>query len=307
MGKYALTRLVSSIPVILGVTIAVFFMVRLVPGDPVNILFEGRRASDEDRAAVRRQLGLDDPLPVQFVNYLGDLARGDLGTSFRSKQPVWEEIWLRLPNTLKLTGASLLLTVVVGVPLGILAAVKKGTWLDLGSMFTAIIAVSVPGFWLGLILMMFFALRLGWFPISGADSWKHLVLPAFTLGIRSAAVLARLTRSAMLEVLNQDYVRTARAKGLADRVVIAGHALRNALIPIATVLGFELGAVLTGAFIVETVFAYPGMGMLAVQALANRDFPLIQGIVLVTALGYVLANLLVDLLYGVLDPRIRYS
>jgi ABC-type dipeptide/oligopeptide/nickel transport system permease component len=308
MGRFILFRLVGSIPVLLGVVIAVFLMVRLVPGDPVKILTGGgARVTQEQQDALRHQLGLDRPLPVQFVNYLGDLAKGDLGTSYRSKRPVTVEIRDRIPNTAKLAACALLITVVAGILTGVIAATHKGSPIDLFTMFVATIAVSVPGFWFGLMLILFFAVRLGWLPVSGADSWKSLILPAATLGLRSSAVLARVTRSTMLDVLSQDFVRTARAKGLRERVVTYRHALRNALIPIVTLVGLELGGLLAGAFIVETVFAYPGMGLLGIQALQMRDFPLIQGIVLVTATVYVVANLLVDVLYGVLDPRIRYA
>ena len=306
MGRYVLIRLVASIPVLLGVVIAVFMMVRLVPGDPVKIILAGSRTTEEQQENLRRQLGLDKPIPVQFVAFMGDLAQGDLGTSYRSKRSVAEEIRIRIPNTLKLTAAALVITVVSGVVIGVIAATRKGSWIDLASMFVATIAVSVPGFWFGLMLIMFFSVRLGWFPVSGSGSWKHLILPAATLGLRSSAVLARVTRSTMLEVLNNDYVRTARSKGLRERTVIYRHALRNTLIPVVTLAGLELGGLLTGAFIVETVFAYPGLGALAIQALSQRDFPLIQGVVLVTAVAYVVINLLVDVLYGVLDPRIRH-
>jgi ABC-type dipeptide/oligopeptide/nickel transport system permease component len=294
--------------VLLGVVIAVFLMVRLVPGDPVKILTGGgARVTQEQQDNLRRQLGLDKPLPAQFGSFVGDLARGDLGTSYRSKRAVTTEIRQRIPNTAKLAGASLLITVVVGVVSGVVAATHKGSVIDLASMFIATIAVSVPGFWFGLMLILFFSVRLGWLPVSGADSWKHLILPAATLGLRSSAVLARVTRSTMLDVLSQDYVRTARAKGLRESAVTYRHALRNATIPIATLVGLELGGLLAGTFIVETVFAYPGIGLLGVQALQQRDFPMIQGVVLVTAVVYVFANLLVDLLYSVLDPRIRYT
>jgi peptide/nickel transport system permease protein len=286
----------------------VFLIVRLVPGDPVLVLTGGgARVTQEQQDALRRQLGLDKPLLAQFGYFVRDLARGDLGTSYRSKRPVLTEIRSRLPNTAKLAASALLITVVFGVVTGVIAATNKGSAIDVASMFVATIAVSVPGFWFGLMLILFFAVKLGWLPVSGADSWKHLILPAATLGLRSSAVLARVTRSTMLDVLSQDYVRTARAKGLGERVVVYRHALRNALVPIVTLIGLELGGLLTGTFIVETVFAYPGVGLLAIQSLQQRDFPLIQGIVLLTATVYVVANLLVDILYAVLDPRIRYT
>jgi peptide/nickel transport system permease protein len=306
MARYALSRILGAIPVMFGVLVAVFLMVRLVPGDPVQIMLQGRPVREGDEERLREQLGLDRPIPVQFVIFVGDLARGDLGTSFRTHRPVRDEILTRLPNTLKLAGAGLVFMTVVGIAAGVLAAVRRGTWLDFGSMFAAIVAVSVPGFWFGLILILIFGVRLGWFPVSGADTWKHLVLPAVALGTRSTAVLARVTRSTMLDVLSQDHVRTARAKGLQERLVVYRHVLRNSLIPIVTLIGLELGILLTGAFIIEAVFAYPGLGTLAIQSLFARDFPMIQGVVLVTAFIYIAINLSVDILYSVLDPRIRY-
>jgi peptide/nickel transport system permease protein len=306
MARYALSRILGAIPVMFGVLVAVFLMVRLVPGDPVQIMLQGRPVREGDEERLREQLGLDRPIPVQFVIFVGDLARGDLGTSFRTHRPVRDEILTRLPNTLKLAGAGLVFMTVVGIAAGVLAAVRRGTWLDFGSMFAAIVAVSVPGFWFGLILILIFGVRLGWFPVSGADTWKHLVLPAVALGTRSTAVLARVTRSTMLDVLSQDHVRTARAKGLQERLVVYRHVLRNSLIPIVTLIGLELGILLTSAFIIEAVFAYPGLGTLAIQSLFARDFPMIQGVVLVTAFIYIAINLSVDILYSVLDPRIRY-
>jgi peptide/nickel transport system permease protein len=306
MARYALSRILGAIPVMFGVLVVVFLMVRLVPGDPVQIMLQGRPVREGDEERLRQQLGLDRPIPVQFVIFVGDLARGDLGTSFRTHRPVRDEILTRLPNTLKLAGAGLVFMSVVGITAGVLAAMRRGTWLDFSSMFAAIVAVSVPGFWFGLILILIFGVRLGWFPVSGADTWKHLVLPAVALGTRSTAVLARVTRSTMLDVLSQDHVRTARAKGLQERLVVSRHVVRNSLIPIITLIGLELGILLTGAFIIEAVFAYPGLGTLAIQSLFARDFPMIQGIVLVTAFIYITINLTVDILYSALDPRIRY-
>jgi peptide/nickel transport system permease protein len=308
VGRYILFRITGSIPVMIGVVIVVFMMVRLVPGDPVLILTGGgARVTQEQQDNLRRQLGLDRPVPVQFVYFIGGLAKGDLGTSYRSKRPVATEIRARLPNTARLAALALVITIVVGITTGVVAATNKGSIVDVVSMFIATIAVSVPGFWFGLMLILFFSVRLGWLPVSGADSWKHLILPAMTLGLRSSAVLARVTRSTMLDVLSQDFVRTARSKGLRERVVVTRHALRNALVPIVTLVGLELGGLLASAFIVETVFAYPGVGLLGIQALQARDFPVIQGVVLFTAFVYMVTNLLVDMLYAVLDPRIRYT
>jgi peptide/nickel transport system permease protein len=308
MLAYLLKRLVSTIPVLIGVSILVFSMARLVPGDPIDIMFANQAPpSPEQRENLRRSMGLDQPIIQQYFTFMGNLAKGDLGQSYRSRRPVTEEIRNRLPNTIKLTVASLAVAATIGILAGIVAAVFKNSWIDFGSMFIAILGVSIPGFWLGLMIMMLFSVRLGWFPVAGADTWKHLVLPAVTLGVLASAVLARMTRSSMLEVLNQEYVRTARAKGLRETIVVMRHALRNALIPIITILGLQVGGLLSGAFVIEAVFAYPGIGMLAVNALANRDFPLIQGIVLLVATIYVLVNLFVDLLYGFVDPRVRYS
>jgi peptide/nickel transport system permease protein len=307
VGKYILYRILGSIPVLIGVLFVVFMMVRLVPGDPVRIMLEGRPTTEEQREEVRREMGLDRPIPQQFATFVAGVAQGDLGESYRTTRPVTTEIIQRMPNTLKLAGAALAVTVVFGIGIGMVAAVKKGSWLDFGSMGASILAVSIPNFWFGMMLMLLFAVTLGWFPVSGADSWKHLILPAAALGLRSSAVLARVTRSTLLEVLNLDYVRTARAKGLRDRLIIYRHAMPNTLIPILTLVGLEIGALLTGAFIIEVVFSYPGMGWLLIESIAQRDFPVIQGVVLLTAVGYILINLAVDVLYAFTDPRIRYD
>lgn len=308
MLRYILYRLVATIPVLVGISAAVFFMVRLVPGDPVQIMFANRaQPSPEQLQSMRHQLGLDLPVYRQYLKFLGGAAHGDLGKSFRSKQPVGPEIMERLPNTLKLTTASLFVALVIGLTAGVLSATFRGGWIDRISMLTAIVGISIPGFWLGMMIMLLFGVRLGWFPVSGAESWRHLVMPAFTLGLISSAVLARLTRASMLEALSQDYVRTARAKGLREFFIVWRHALRNALIPVVTIIGLLIGGLLSGAFIIEAVFAYPGIGALAVTALQTRDFPMIQGIVLFVATVYVGVNLITDLIYGWLDPRINYS
>ncbi len=308
MLQYLLKRLVSAILVIFGVTLLVFTMVRLVPGDPVDIMFANQpRPTPEQRAALRRQLGLDLPIHHQYLQFLGRALQGDLGRSFRTKQPVTSEIVARLPNTVKLTVASLSVAVLFGVGAGMLAAAFKGSWIDAATMAIAILGVSLPGFWLGLMLILLFAVQFGWFPVSGAATWRHLVLPAVTLGVLTSGILARMTRSSLLEELSHDYVRTARAKGLRESAVIARHALRNALIPVVTIVGLQLGQLLSGAFIIEAVFAYPGIGLLAVNALQARDFPLIQGIVLFVAVIYVVVNLVVDLLYCLIDPRVSYA
>lgn len=308
MFRYFLYRLAAAVPVLIGVSIAVFVMVRLVPGDPVQIMFANQsQPSPERLAEMRHQLGLDLPIYEQYFKYVTGVMQGDLGQSFRSRQPIGSEIAERLPNTLNLTLASLLVAIVIGVTAGVLSATFRGSWIDKLSMITAIFGISIPAFWLGLMIMLLFGVRLQWFPVSGATTWRHLVMPAFTLGILSSAVIARLTRASMLEALGQDYVRTARAKGLQEYSVVVRHALRNALIPVVTIIGLQIGGLLSGAFIIEAVFAYPGIGALAVNALQTRDFPMIQGIVLFVAVVYVGVNLIVDLLYGLVDPRIAYS
>lgn len=307
MFRYFLYRLAAVIPVLFGVSVVVFVMVRLVPGDPVQLMFQNQAMPSPERLAeMRHQMGLDLPVWRQYYDYVTGVVQGDFGASYRSRQPVFDEIITRLPNTLKLTFASLVVAVTIGVTTGVLSAVYKGRWIDKVSMVIAIFGISIPGFWLGLMIMLLFGVRLEWLPVSGATTWQHLIMPAFTLGLLSSAVIARLTRASMLDALGQDYVRTARSKGLTGRRVVTRHALRNALIPVVTIVGLQIGGLLSGAFIIESVFAYPGIGQLAVTALQSRDFPVIQGIVLFVAFIYVGVNLLADLVYGYLDPRIQY-
>lgn len=296
------------IPVVIGVLSLVFLMRALVPGDPIEIMFLGQIPPDPDTVAeIRRELGLDVSLPRQYVNYLAGAARGDLGKSIRTRRPVLTEIRDRYPNTLLLTLASLIVALIVGVVTGVLAAVHKDTMLDTLTMVLALFGLSMPAFWFGLLMIGFFGVQLRWFPVMGSGSWKHLVMPAVTLGLIASTVQARVTRSSMLEVLNSDYIRTARAKGLQERGIIVRHAVKNALIPTITVLGLQVGGLLGGAFIIETVFAWHGIGELAVQAITQRDFPLIQGIIAVVAVTYVIVNLFVDIAYCWLDPRITYE
>lgn len=308
MINYILRRLLLLIPVVLGVLTLVFLMRALVPGDPIEIMFMGQLPPDPETVAqIRQELGLDQPLPLQYVNYVAAALQGDLGTSIRTRQPVLEEIAVRYPRTLLLTGASLLVALTVGITLGILAAVYRDTAIDFFTMMIALIGLSMPAFWLGFLMIQVFGVNLRWFPVMGASSWRHLVLPALTLGLIASTVQARVTRSSMLEVLSSDYIRTARAKGLQRRLVILRHGLKNALIPTITILGLQVGGLLGGAFIIETVFSWQGVGQLAVQAITQRDFPLIQGIVAVVATTYVLVNLLVDVGYLLADPRISYE
>jgi len=303
-----LVRIVGAVPVLLGITIAVFFMVRLVPGDPIDIMYSNQpKPSPELRAQIERDMGLDLPIHRQYVRFVGNALQGDLGTSYRTKQPVTEHITARMPNTAKLTIASLAIALAIGLTAGVLSATFRNSWIDRISMLIAVAGVSVPAFWLGLMLILLFSVKLGWFPVAGSQGWRYLVLPAFTLGLVVSAVLARITRAGMIEALEQDYVRTARAKGLHEFFVVYRHAPRNALIPIITIIGLLIGSLLSGAFIIEAVFGYPGLGLLAVQALTTRDFPMIQGIVLFVAVVYVVVNLVVDILYGFIDPRIKYT
>ena len=308
MIAYIVRRLLFLVPVLIGVLAFVFLMRALVPGDPLEIMFLGQMPPDQATLTkLRHELGLDEPLPAQFVRYMWSIARGDLGESIRTRQPVTTELAYRYPNTILLTFASLLVALVVGLGMGILAAVYRDTAIDVGTMMLAMFGLSMPAFWFGLIMITVFAVDLRWLPVMGSAGPVYLILPALTLGLIASTIIARITRSSMLDVLSAPYVRTARAKGLRERFVIMRHALRNALIPVVTILGLQLGGLLGGAFIIEVVFAWHGVGERAIQAISQRDFPVIQGITLVVAATYVLVNLLVDVLYGVLDPRIVYE
>ena len=304
MASYALQRILLVIPVLIGVSIAAFMMSHLVPGDPVRVML-GEQATAEQVAQLREQLGLNDPLVVQYLRYVSDAVRGDLGTSIRSGQPVIDEILDYLPSTLTLTITAVLTAAAFGITLGVLAAISKRPGVDAGIMGFALIGISMPTFWSGILMILLFGLKLDWLPIAG-DGWRALILPTITLAAPAAAVLARMTRSSMLEVLSQDFVRTARAKGLRDRIVVIRHVLRNALVPIITIIGLQFGALLGGAVIVESVFSRPGLGRYTVTAIQQRDFPQIQGTVLFAAACYVFVNLAIDLFYAVIDPRIRY-
>ena len=313
MNRYVAGRLLQLIPLLWAAITVVFVLVRMVPGDP-SLIMLGVEATDEQRDAFRARLGLDQPLPVQYGLYLGRIVQGDLGRSIFYRRDVADLIADTIPATLELAFTSLVLAVLVAMPLGTIAALYRGGALDwLSSMF-AVGGAALPSFWLGLMLILLFAVWLGWLPASGREGppWtleglRHLALPAFTLALALMASTTRLTRAAMLEVLNDDYVRTARAKGLSGPVVVMHHALRNALIPIVTNVGLQVGGLLGGALLIETVFAWPGLGRLGVDALLRRDFPLIQGVVVGTVAAFALVNLVVDLLYAVLDPRVRYQ
>lgn len=288
----------------LGVVCLVFFLLHLVPGDPVEVML-GESARPADREALQQALGLDQPLHVQFGRYLANLCRFDLGTSFYSKRPIRDLLMERLPATVELGGTALLVALLLAVPLGILAAVKKDTAWDVGAMGIALFGVSIPNFWMGPMLILVGALWLGWFPVSGQDGVASLVLPALTLGTALAAILSRMIRSALLEVLNEDFMRTARGKGLHEWTVIVRHGLRNALLPVITLVGLQLGALLSGAVITETVFSWPGIGSLVVEAIHRRDYPVVQATVLCISVSYVVLNVLTDLAYAWIDPRVR--
>jgi glutathione transport system permease protein len=302
--EYLIRRLLGTIPVLLAVTILVFLFVHLLPGDPARLV-AGPDASPQDIAAVRTEMGLDRPLPLQYLHYLGETARLNLGRSIKTHQTVAELIGERFMPTLLLTVFAMLWSVTVGVALGVLSGVKRGRWPDQSAMVLAISGVSFPGFWLGLLLIDLFSVRLRWLPTGGYGTWQHFVLPAFTLGVAVAAVMARFTRSAFVEITAEDYVRTARAKGVPERAVVWKHTLRNALIPVITLTGLQFGFLLGGAIVVETVFAWPGLGRLLVDSVAYRDYPVIQAEILLFSLEFVLINLIVDLLYGLVNPEIR--
>ena len=318
MGAYIRRRLLTTIPVLLGVSLAVFLMLHLLPGDPVLMMLTEHRGggaptisgsiTQEMYDNMRHQLGLDRPLPVQFASFLGGVLRGDLGTSFRGGEPVGELIARNLPYTIQLAAASFGVAMAAGFSLGVIAAVRRGTWIDSLTMAIAAAGVSMPSFWLGIMLLLIFSVHLNLVPaVARAADWRSLILPAIALGFGASAIIARLVRSSLVEAMQQDYVQTARAKGLEERAVVVRHALKNALIPVVTVGGLLFGNLLGGAVVIETVFARPGIGHITVNGILERDFPVVQGVVLVSALTYVLANFLVDLTYTWIDPRIRFG
>ncbi len=306
MVRFIVRRLLLTIPVLLGVATLVFALLHLVPGDPAQVMLgESAAASDVDE--LRTRLGLDRPLPAQYLQFIRGVVQGDFGTSFRYGTPVFQEIAQRLPNTLQLALAAMSVAIVIAIPLGVLGALYRGQAIDQAAMTVSLVGISMPNFWLGPLLAIVFAVGLGWLPVSGIGDWRHLVLPAVTLGAALAAILARMTRASLIEELRELYVLAARARGLSQTRAVLRHALRNSLIPVVTILGLQFGAVLTGTIITETIFAWPGVGRLLIQAINFRDYPLIQGCILFIASTYVMVNLLVDLAYGWLDPRIRYE
>ena len=307
MLHYIRSRLLIAIPVLWGVSTLVFGMLHLTPGDPVELMLSQSGATRKTVEQMRTQLGLNDPLPVQYIRFLGNALQGNLGDSIISDQPVVKLILTQLPSTLELAATGMAIGILLGGVLGIIAALRPNTFSDYGTMIVAMVGVSVPSFWLGLLLIFFFALRLGWFPATGQGGWERLILPATVLGLGVAGMIARLVRSSMLEVLRQEYVTTARAKGLFEWRVVFRHALKNALIPTVTMVGLQFGQLLSGAVIVETVFSRQGIGRLAVDAILRKDFPLVQGTVLFIAVMYLLSNLFTDICYSYLDPRIHYQ
>lgn len=306
MSQYLIRRLIFAIPVLLGVSITVFLMLHLIPGDPVLALLRGQpTVTEEDVARLRSQLGLDQPLPVQYLRWLGGVLRGDFGESIQSHRPVSTLIAEQAGATIQLALAAMVMAIVIGTTLGTISALRRNSWVDTVSSLLSLFGVSMPTFWFGMILIYIFSLRLGWFPITGEGGWLRLVLPALALSLDFSAIIARLVRSSLIEVLQQDYVRTARAKGLREGVVVTRHALRNGFISVITIIGLQIGTLLGGAVVIETVFARQGIGRLAVTGILGKDFPLVQAIVLLSAVVYVGINLLVDLSYSMLDPRIK--
>ena len=304
MLTFIVHRLAGSLLVIFGVVTIVFLLIHMIPGDPVEIML-GESASTADREALRVALGLDQPLLVQFRDYLSGLLHLDMGTSIHYRRPVSELLLERLPATGLLAATTLIITLVLALPLGIIAAVRRNTLWDTGAMSFSMLGVSIPNFWLGPILILVFSLWLGWFPVSGRSGFGSVILPAITLATGLIAVLSRMVRSSMLEVLGEDYMRTAKAKGMSPQRVILHHGLRNALLPVITLLGLQLGALLAGAVITETVFSWPGVGLLTIESIQSRDYPVVQACVLLISVTYVFVNLLTDLAYGWIDPRIR--
>jgi len=300
-------RLTIAVPVLFGVTILVFLILHLIPGDPAQILLFGSRPTPQQIAQLRAELGLDQPLPVQYLLYLGRLAHGDLGQSFITNRPVAEEIAQRLPDTLELTFAAMLVAVLIGMPVGIIGGVRPGSWADRLSSGFAVLGVAVPYFWFAVVLVLIFAVDLRLLPSLGEGSWDSIILPAVSLGWGLSAIIARLLRNNLVEIYRQPYMQVARAKGLSERTVLYAHALKNALIPVVTILGLQFGNVLSGAVVVEVIFGRPGIGSYLVQAIQAKDIPAVQSIVLMIAVVYILINLVVDLAYGFLDPRIRLA
>lgn len=306
MKTYIIQRIFSGIIVLFGLSIFSFALLHLIPGDPATAMLGGGKPTAEQIATVREQLGLNKPLPEQYLHYMEGLLSGDLGNSYKTGRPVLTELLERFPATVKLAVTGTVISIIIGIPLGILAARYKGTKLDKLILAMATVGFSLPTFWFGLLVIMVFAVQLGWLPIAGGTGWRDLILPAFTLGIMESTIIIRLTRSTMVEVMGNEYIRTARAKGLHETIILYRHALRNVMVPIITVLGLQIAALMGGAIITEQVFSWPGIGTLSISAISGRDFPIIQGGIMFIGLVYVIVNLIVDLLYVLIDPRIDY-
>jgi len=306
MREFIVRRLLLTVPTVWGVVTLVFLLIHLIPGDPVEIML-GESALPADRDAMRRELGLDRPILDQYGRFFLGLCQGDLGRSLHHRESVVRLILDRYPATLQLTLAAMGISLLIALPSGILSGIRQYSVWDNATMFLALLGVSMPNFWLGPLLILVFSIQLGWFPVSGKGGIEHIFLPALTLGASMAAIVARMTRSSILEVLREDYVVTARAKGLSEHRVILKHVLRNALLPILTVVGLQFGALLAGSVITETIFSWPGLGTLLIQAIQMRDYPLVQGCVLAIALSYVFVNLFIDILYMFIDPRVQYG
>jgi peptide/nickel transport system permease protein len=303
---FLIKKLLGIASVLLGVLLLTFMLIHLVPGDPVEVML-GESASTADRAALRADLGLNQPLPTQFLQYLSKLAQGDFGRSIHTQEPIADMVLARYPATLQLAVLSLLIGLVIGIPLGVYAALRAGHWQDFVVTVVSVRLSAMPAFWLGPLLMLVFALWLGWLPVSGMESGASIILPALTLGFGLSAILTRMTRTSLLEVLHDDYIRTARAKGLNEQIIVLRHALRAALLPIITIVGLQMGSLLAGTVITETIFSWNGIGRLLVDSIDKRDYPVTQACVLVVALSYVLINLLTDVLYRLADPRMRHA
>ena len=303
--NYLLKRIFWLFVIVLGVITVVFFLIHFIPGDPVDIML-GENARPIDKEMLHHELGLDKPLFSQYINFVKNTARGNLGHSLHSKQPVVSIILKKYPATIELMLAAIIVALIIAMPLGILSALKQYSFMDNTSLIISLLGISMPNFWLGPLLIILFSLQLGWLPVSGRGGLTHIILPAITLGTAMAAILTRMIRSSLLDVLDEDYITTAKAKGMAYKRVILKHALKNALIPVITIVGLQVGALLTGSIITEMIFAWPGLGRLTIQAIYTRDYPLVQGCVLVIAMSYVFVNLLTDIVYTFIDPRIHY-
>lgn len=306
MKRYFLQRLLLFGPTLLGALTLVFFLLHLIPGDPIEVML-GETASAADKEELRRSLGLDQPVFLQYRNFLAGLIVGDLGPSLYEQAGVAELIRARLPATIELTLCAMAVAVFFSFPLAMLAAVKKGSWMDRGSLLFSLLGVSLPNFWLGPLLMIVFSIQLGWLPVSGRGGLGHVVLPSVTLGLGMAAILTRILRATLLHVIDEDYIRSARAKGLPEKKVWLKHALRNALLSVVTLMSLQFGGLLAGSIITETIFSWPGIGRLTVQAIQTRDYPLVQGCILVIATSYILVNFVTDIVYRLIDPRITYG